>query len=111
MFSGSLSLKMRNCLLCLHHQEGQNKLSCFNAFRYLPKYYSYDSLGNYNALLSLFNIRAEKVSTSYNGQTKQGLVYFALNQIGEKVSDPFKASLFGKGASYEELGKHFIKTK
>ncbi|MEK6511212.1 conjugal transfer protein MobB [Myroides odoratimimus] len=82
-----------------------------SVIRYLPKYYSYDSLGSYNALLSLFNIRAERVSTSYNGQTKQGLVYFALNEIGEKASNPFKASLFGKNASYQELEKQFKSSK
>ncbi|WP_353102840.1 conjugal transfer protein MobB [Myroides odoratus] len=78
-----------------------------SVIRYLPKYYSYDSFGSYNALLSLFNIRAEKVEATYNGQVKQGLVYFALNEKGEKASNPFKASLFETGASYQELGKHF----
>jgi len=74
-----------------HNLKGQ----IASVIRYLPKYYHYDSLTSYNALLSLFNIRAEKVEATYNGQVKQGLVYFALNEIGEKVSNPFKASLFG----------------
>lgn len=76
------------------------KAQIASVIRYLPKYYNYDSLTSYNALLSLFNIRSEKIEASYNGQTKHGLVYFALNEIGEKVSNPFKASLFGKHTSY-----------
>lgn len=84
------------------------KAQIASVIRYLPKYYKYDSLTSYNALLSLFNIRVEKVEASYNGQTKQGLVYFALNEIGEKVSNPFKASLFGKNASYQNLENHWV---
>ncbi|MDM1381941.1 relaxase/mobilization nuclease domain-containing protein [Myroides marinus] len=87
------------------------KAQIASVIRYLPKYYKYDSLTSYNALLSLFNIRAEKVETSYNGQTKQGLVYFAINEKGEKVSNPFRASLFGKNASYQNLESHFKTSK
>ncbi|WP_121966559.1 conjugal transfer protein MobB [Myroides sp. N17-2] len=87
------------------------KTQIASVIRYLPKYYHYDSLTSYNALLSLFNIRAEKVEATYNGQVKQGLVYFALNEKGEKTSNPFKASLFGREASYQELEKHFKASK
>lgn len=90
-----------------HNLKGQ----IASVIRYLPKYYNYDSLASYNALLFLFNIRVEKVEASYNGQTKKGLVYFVINEIGEKASNPFKASLFGKNASYQELEKHFEKSK
>ncbi|MGL5235967.1 MAG: relaxase/mobilization nuclease domain-containing protein, partial [Empedobacter falsenii] len=87
------------------------KAQIASVMRYLPKYYHYDSLTSYNALLSLFNIRAEKVEAFYNGQPKQGLVYFVLNEKGEKVSNPFKASLFGKNASYQNLESHFKSSK
>lgn len=87
------------------------KVQIASVIRYIPKYYKYDSLTSYNALLSLFNIRAERVEASYSGQTKQGLVYFAINEKGEKVSNPFKASLFGKNASYQNLESHFKVSK
>ncbi|MEZ7497864.1 conjugal transfer protein MobB [Flavobacterium sp. Arc3] len=79
--------------------------------RYLPKHYQFQSLGEYNALLSLFNITAEEVKGELHGQPKQGLVYFALNENGEKTSNPFKASLFGKSAGYIELQNHFTTSK
>lgn len=79
--------------------------------RYLPKSYQFQSLGEYNALLSLFNITAEEVNGELNGKPKQGLVYVALNENGEKSSNPFKASLFGKGAGYIELQNHFAASK
>ena len=79
--------------------------------RYLPKYYQFQTLGEYNALLSLFNITAEEVKGELHGQPKQGLVYFALNENGEKSSNPFKASLFGKSAGYIELQNNFTASK
>ncbi|CAN1534730.1 Endonuclease relaxase, MobA/VirD2 [Flavobacteriaceae bacterium] len=79
--------------------------------RYLPKYYQFQTLGEYNALLSLFNITAEEVKGELHGQPKQGLVYLALNENGEKSSNPFKASLFGKSAGYIALQNHFTASK
>lgn len=87
------------------------KAQIASVIRYLPTYYKYDSLTSYNALLSLFNIRTERVEAIYNGQTKQGLVYFAINEKGEKVSNPFKASLFAKNVSNKELENHFKSSK
>ncbi|MDM1097148.1 relaxase/mobilization nuclease domain-containing protein [Myroides odoratimimus] len=87
------------------------KAQIASVIRYLPTYYNYDSLTSYNALLSLFNIRAERVEASYNGQTKQGLVYFTINEKGEKISNPFKASLFGKDAGYQNIESHFKASK
>lgn len=79
--------------------------------RHLPKYYQYQSLGTYNALLYLFKITTEEIKGELHGQTKQGLVYFALNEQGEKASNPFKASLFGKQAGLDSLQKHFEQSK
>ncbi|WP_140487068.1 conjugal transfer protein MobB [Flavobacterium sp. GSA192] len=82
-----------------------------SVIRHLPKYYQYQGLGTYNALLSLFNITAEEVKGEFHGQAKQGLVYFALNEQGEKASNPFKASRFGKHAGLDALQKHFEQSK
>ncbi|MGH2667464.1 conjugal transfer protein MobB [Flavobacterium sp.] len=79
--------------------------------RYLPKYYQFQSLGEYNALLSLFNITVEEVKGELHGKSKNGLVYFALNESEEKTSNPFKASLFGKTAGYQQLQNHFEESK
>jgi hypothetical protein len=93
------------------YEAGDVKSQMAAVIRYLPKYYQYTTLGTYNALLSLFNITAEEVKGQYNGTSRQGMVYFALNEKGEKVSNPFKASLFGKGAGYNGLQTHFEKSK
>ncbi|OPB86635.1 relaxase [Elizabethkingia miricola] len=93
------------------HQSGDLKSQIAAVVRYLPRYYQYQSLGAYNALLSLFNITAEEVKGELHGQPRQGLVYFALNANGEKVSNPFKASLFGKQAGHAGLQKHYTRSK
>lgn len=93
------------------YRNGDIKSQIASVVRYLPKYYSYQSLGGYNALLSLFHITAEEVKGELNGQPKNGLVYFALNEQGEKASNPFKASLFCKQAGLAELQNHFIHSK
>lgn len=92
------------------YRAGDVKSQIASVVRHLPKYYGYASLGAYNALLSLFNITAEEVKGELHGQPKNGLVYFALNEQGEKASNPFKASLFGKQAGLDGLN-HFAKAK
>lgn len=95
----------------VNYRTGDIKSQIASVVRYLPKHYRFQSLGTYNALLFLFNIRAEEVSGELHGQSRQGLVYFALNEQGEKVSNPFKASFFGKGAGFVQLQKHFMESK
>lgn len=93
------------------YRTGDIKSQMASVIRHLPKYYKFEGFGAYNALLSLFNITAEEVKGEFNGIPKQGLVYFALNEKGEKASNPFKASLFGKQAGYVQLQQHYEKSR
>jgi hypothetical protein len=93
------------------YKAGDIKSQMASVIRHLPKYYKFEGFGTYNALLSLFNITAEEVKGEYNGIPRQGLTYFALNDKGEKASNPFKASLFGKQAGYVQLQQHYAKSK
>lgn len=93
------------------HKGKDIKSQIASVVRYLPKYYQFQTLGTYNALLSLFNITAEQVNGEFHGRPKQGLVYFALNEQGEKASNPFKASRFGQYAGLPVLQEHFEQSK
>jgi hypothetical protein len=93
------------------YKTGDIKSQMASVLRHLPKHYQFQTFGAYNALLSLFNITAEEVKGQYNGITKEGIVYFALNEHGEKASNPFKASLFGKSAGYAQLQSHYEQNK
>lgn len=93
------------------YSQANVKSQIASVIRHLPKYYQYQSLGAYNALLSLFNITAEQITGELHGQSKQGLVYFAVNEKGEKVTNPFKSSLFGKQGGMDSLQNHFEQSK
>lgn len=91
------------------YEKGDIKSQIASVVRYLPQYYKFQTLGEYNALLSLFNITTEKVEGELYVKMKKGLVYMALNEKGERVGLPFKASLFGKIAGLVELDLHLEK--
>lgn len=93
------------------YKAGDVKSQVASVVRHLPKYYQYQSMGAFNALLSLFNITAEEVKGELHGQPRQGLVYFTLNERGEKASNPRKASRFGKHAGLEALQQHIANSK
>lgn len=95
----------------VNYQEGDVKSQIASVVRHLSKYYQFQTLGEYNALLSLFNITSEKVEGELRGKMQQGLLYIPLNEKGERVGHPFKASLFGKSAGLPALELHFAKCK
>lgn len=93
------------------YRAGDVKSQIASVVRHLPNYYQYQTLGEYNALLSLFNITAEKIEAELWGKMQQGLLYIPLNEKGERAGHPFKASLFGKSAGLQALELHFAKCK
>ncbi len=93
------------------YKGGNVKSQVASVVRHLPNYYQFQTLGEYNALLSLFNITTEKVEGELQGQHREGLLYIPLNGQGEKAGNPFKASLFGKNAGLPALELHFAKCK
>ncbi len=93
------------------YRAGDIKSQIASIIRHLPNYYQYQTLGEYNALLSLFNITTEKVEGELQGQLRQGLLYISLNEEGERAGHPFKASLFGKNAGLPASELHFAKSK
>lgn len=93
------------------YRAGDVKTQIASVVRHLPNYYQYQTLGEYNALLSLFNITTEKVQGELKGKMQQGLLYIPLNAKGERAGHPFKASLFGKNAGLPTLGFHYAKCK
>jgi hypothetical protein len=103
--------KQRQVFKPINYKDGDIKSQMASVLRHLPKYYQFQSFGTFNALLSRFNITAEEVKKEHNGIPKLGIVYFALNDQGEKTSNPFKASLFGKNASYAEMQSHYEQSK
>ena len=95
----------------VNYKAGDVKSQIASVVRHLPKYYQFQTLGEYNALLSLFNITTEKVEGELHGKSQLGLLYIPLNEKGERAGHPFKASLLGKNAGLSALELHFLKSK
>lgn len=79
----------------INYKDEDIKRQIGNIIKEVSETYFYQSLSEYKALLSLYNITLEEVKGEYNGKPFHGIQYFATNDKGEKKSNPFKASLFG----------------
>ena len=73
--------------------------------------YRFQSMGEYRALLSLYNIHVEETRGKVGDWEYHGLVYSTTDDKGNKVGNPFKASLFGKSAGYAAIEKRFSLSK
>ena len=92
--------------------DGENlKKQLASVIKLAAKFYHCPSLKEYRALLSTYNICVEEVKGEMYGKPYNGLVYFATDDKGKKVGNPFKASLFGKAVGYEALQKSFKASK
>lgn len=90
---------------------GDIKRQVQNTVKLVGMRYKFQTLGEYNAVLSLYNIRCEPTDGKVNGREYHGLVYFAMNDNGDTVSTPFKASRLGKFASRAAVEGHFERSK
>ena len=92
--------------------DGENlKKQLVSVIRLAAKFYHCPSFKEYRALLSTYNICVEEVKGEMYGKPYNGLVYFATDDKGKKVGNPFKASLFGKAVGYEALQNRFKASK
>lgn len=80
---------------------GNVKRQIANVLKGLSDNYRFQSLGEYRALLSLYNITVEEARGEANGREYRGFVYSATDNKGNKIGNPIKASRFGKHAGYE----------
>lgn len=70
-----------------------------NTVKMVGMRYKFQTIGEYNAILGLYNIRCEQTDGRVNGREYHGLVYFATDDNGKTIASPFKASRLGKFAS------------
>ncbi len=97
-------------LKAVRYDKGDIKHQIANIIRPVAQDYHFQSLKEYKALLSFYNINVEEVRGEVKGKPYQGLVYSALNDKGEKVGNPFKSSLFGKAVGIDALEKRIEKS-
>lgn len=92
-------------------KEGDVKKQVSNIAKSLMRDYRFQSINEYRALLNIYNVTVEEVKGEARGKAYHGLVYSALNKKGEKVSNPFKASLIGRDVGYNTLQKKIDSSK
>lgn len=92
--------------------DGENlKKQLASVIKPAAKFYHCPSFKEYRALLSTYNICVEEVKGEMYGKPYNGLVYFATDDKGKKVGNPFKSSLFGRSVGYEALQNRFKASK
>lgn len=71
----------------------------------LLELYSFRTMGELRALLSLYNIGVEEVKGEIGGRTYHGILYTALDGNGETAATPIKSSRLGKTAGAQQLDR------
>ena len=75
------------------------------------KHYEFCSLGELNAILSVYNLAVEEVKTEFRRKKYDGLVYVPTDDKGDKVSSPIHASDIGRGVGYTAVQNRMQKSK
>ncbi len=90
---------------------GDIKRQVANTVKMVGMRYKFQTIGEYNAILSLYNVRCEQTDGRVNGREYHGLVYFATDDSGRTIATPFKASRLGKFASRAAIDGRFERAK
>ena len=80
--------------------KGNIKKQVAETLRSVLKHYKFYSLGELNAILSVYNLAVEEVKTEFRGKKYDGLVYVPTDDKGDKVGTPIHASDIGRGVGY-----------
>ena len=75
------------------------------------KHYEFCSLGELNAILSVYNLAVEEVKTEFRGKKYEGLIYVPTDDKGGKISTPIHASDIGLGVGYTAVQNRMQKSK
>jgi len=97
--------------ICRIDPSGDIKRQVANTVKMVGMRYKFQTIGEYNAILSLYNVRCEPTDGRVNGREYHGLVYFATNDNGKTIATPFKASRLGKFASRTAIDGRFERAK
>lgn len=90
---------------------GDIKRQVANTVKMVGMRYKFQTRGEYNAILLLYNVRCEQTNGRVNGREYHGLVYFATDDSGKTIATPFKASRLGKFASRAAIDGRFERAK
>lgn len=104
-------LRTDNPLRRVDVSQGDVKRQVSNVVKAVMATYKFQTMGEYRALLSLYNVTVEEARGMVNGREYHGLVYSATDDAGNKTGNPFKASRIGKSVGYEAVQRRFEYSK
>ena len=91
--------------------KGNIKEQVSNVVRMVMKHYHFCSLGELNAILSVYNLAVEEVKTEFRGKKYDGLVYVPTDDKGNKAGTPIHASDIGRGVGSTAVQNRMQKSK
>jgi len=91
-------------------EKGDLKKQIASVIKPAASMYRFQTIGEYRALLSLYNIGLEEVQGTRSGKPYRGLLYSALDVEGNKVGTPIKSSAFGKTVGFVALEEQMKKS-
>ena len=103
--------RIENPLRKVDASAGDVKRQIGNTVKALNGQYRFQTMGEYRALLSLYNMTVEEARGNVRGREYNGLVYSVTDDSGIKVGNPFKSSLFGKSVGYDAVQRKFARSK
>ncbi len=92
-------------------EKGNIKTQIGNVIKPIAATYRFQSFNEYRTLLAQYNIWVEESKGVRNGNSYAGLIYYAMNDKGEKASNPFKSSMYGKSVGYVAINEKIERNK
>jgi len=89
----------------------ETKQSISNVLEYVVREYKFTSLGELNAILKLYNVMADPGERDSRLRQHKGLLYRALDEQGNKIGAPIKASTFWHKPTLTNLEKKYAKNE
>ena len=91
--------------------KGNIKEQVAETLRSVLKHYEFCSLGELNAILSVYNLAVEEVKTEFRGKKYDGVVYVPTDDKGNKAGTPIYASDIARGVGYTAVQNRMQKSK
>lgn len=74
-------------------------------------HYHFCSLGEFKAILGVYQLTIEEVKNTYRGREYNGIVYAPTDEAGNKLCPPIHASKIGRGVGYTALQSKMRQSK
>jgi len=95
----------------VQYGKAETKRAISNVLSTVIDTYKYSSLHELNAVLKLYNVNAERGEEGTRMYNNKGLVYRVLDEKGNKVGTPIKASQFFIKPTLKKLEERFAKNQ